>query len=192
MTPDEFISTIAPYAVEDAKKTRVLPSLTLAQAILESNWGRSGLAVDGKNLFGIKGKGGSYSTKEFVNGAWVTVVAGFRHYLSWAGSIADHSALLTQNKRYAAVIATTDYKVAARAIQAAGYATDPQYANKLINLIEQHRLYQYDKAVLTLEKKDAEAIIKSLQLLWGMTKDPKQQAEIHRQADIVGKAAGIR
>lgn len=134
-------------------KSRVLASLTMAQAILESGWGKSGLAVRGCALFGIKAtstwKGKVYNSKtqECYDGkTYVTVDACFRAYNSWEESIADHSAFLTGMARYAAVIGERDYKKACHAIKAAGYATAPDYADSLIRLIEQCGLTQHDTA----------------------------------------------
>lgn len=152
MTNTEFITRVARIARGDA---RVLPSLTIAQAILESGWGRSGLTVRANALFGIKatkswkGKVYSANTKECYNGIdFVDEVAVFRAYDSWEDSVADHTKFLCDNKRYKAVIGETDYKKACKAIKAAGYATDPGYAEKLIQLIEKYKLYEYD-GVLT-------------------------------------------
>ncbi len=153
-----FIDKIAAYAVEDMKKTRVPASLTIAQAILESNWGKSGLTQKGGNLFGIKGKGPAGSvtmpTKEFVGGNWITIGAAFRAYNNWGESIADHSALIlngTRDKpnRYHGVLGA-DYKTAAHEIWKGGYATDPSYPKKLIQLIEKYDLHKYD----TIEEED--------------------------------------
>ncbi|MGZ9585186.1 glycoside hydrolase family 73 protein [Paenibacillus marinisediminis] len=152
MKPNEFISRISAYAVADMRRTGVPASLTIAQAILESAWGESGLTKSGNNLFGIKGAGtagsGTYSTKEHVNGKWVTIDAQFRHYHNWGESIADHSKLIlagTSDKpnRYHGVLGA-DYKTAAYAIRAGGYATDPEYPQLLIRLIEQYKLYEFD------------------------------------------------
>nr|WP_285854640.1 glucosaminidase domain-containing protein [Brevibacillus borstelensis] len=162
MTQQEFIAKIAPAAVADMRKTRVPASLTIAQAILESNWGKSGLTQQGNNLFGIKGTGpaGSVSmpTTEYVSGKPVKVNANFRKYNSWAESIADHSALIlkgTRDKptRYHGVLGA-DYKTACIEIWKGGYATDPAYPQKLIALIERHGLAQYDvdKSQKTVDK----------------------------------------
>ena len=70
----------------------------------------------------------------------------FRAYGSWAESVADHSDLLSRNARYKAVIGEQDYKAACRAIAAAGYATDPKYADKLVQIIETYALTAYDSA----------------------------------------------
>lgn len=148
-----FIERVGALAAEDMQKSGVLASLTIAQAILESGWGKSGLTVKANALFGIKAgtswKGRVYSTKtqECYDGVnFTTVTALFRAYGSWEESVADHSALLTGAARYKDVIGERDYKTACRAIKAAGYATDPQYADKLIRLIESYGLTAYDGA----------------------------------------------
>lgn len=149
-TRKEFIDKIAPLAMADAQITQILPSLTIAQALLESNSGNSTLTTQANALFGIKaagswrGKVWDGRTTEYYNGQKTTITAGFRAYDSWADSILDHSMLLTNNKRYSKVIGEKDYKKACQAIAAAGYATDPSYASKLINLIETYGLNQYD------------------------------------------------
>jgi hypothetical protein len=145
----DFIARIAPLAMADQHQTNVLASITIAQAILES---ASGGSAPGNNLFGIKGRGQKLDTKEFVNGEWVTIKAGFRVYDSWSDSIHDHSNFLLDNARYARSgfferCMALDYKGAAQALQKAGYATDPQYAAKLISLIEDYKLWQYDLEV---------------------------------------------
>ncbi|WP_136604681.1 glycoside hydrolase family 73 protein [Paenibacillus dokdonensis] len=152
MTKAEFIATIAPCAVKDMQATGVPASLTIAQAALESGWGSSGLTKQANNLFGIKGSGTAGSctmpTKEYVNGKQITVNAAFRAYHNWSESVADHSKLIlngTKDKpmRYHGVL-NADYKTAAAEIRKGGYATDPNYTQLLINIIEQYKLYQYD------------------------------------------------
>lgn len=147
-----FIERVGKLATADMQSSGILASLTIAQAILESRWGKSGLTVGANALFGIKAtsawKGKVYNckTKECYDGKNCTVVDGcFRAYSSWEDSIKDHSAFLTGLSRYSAVVGETDYKKACKAIHAAGYATDPNYANKLINIIEQYGLTAYDK-----------------------------------------------
>ena len=146
-----FLEEIGALASEDMRESGILASLTTAQAILESGWGLSGLAVKGNALFGIKAakswKGRVYNaqTQECYDGISMTTVdAVFRAYGSWEESIADHSALLTGAARYKAVVGERDYRKACHAIQEAGYATDPKYAEKLIELIEAHGLTEYD------------------------------------------------
>ena len=146
-----FIERVGAMAAGDMKESRILASLKIAQAILESGWGRSTLTVHANNLYGIKasaswrGRTFSAQTLEFYDGITpTTITALFRAYGSWQESIADHSALLTGLTRYRAVVGETDYNKAARAVHAAGYATDPRYADKLIRLIEMYRLCLYD------------------------------------------------
>ncbi|MDE1548165.1 glucosaminidase domain-containing protein [Jeotgalibaca caeni] len=171
---DDFISKISPYAVEDSVTSGILPSITIAQGALESAWGLSGLALDANNLFGIKAstdwKGKVYNviTREYADpvkdkngkvikeGYWYNVVAPFRHYNNWLESIRDHGNFFTgtewRRNNYRHVIGEKDYRKAAQALQDAGYATDPSYANKLISIIETYQLNKYDQVpVLSAE-----------------------------------------
>ncbi|CQH66984.1 prophage LambdaSa04%2C mannosyl-glycoprotein endo-beta-N-acetylglucosamidase [Streptococcus agalactiae] len=127
----------------------ILPSVSAAQAILESGWGESLLAqYPIHNLYGIKassdwkGKRVDLPTQEFIDGKFVTVAATFRKYDSWEESIKDHTLFVSENDwrrlHYQNVLAEEDYKKACLALQVAGYATDPQYGSKLITLIETH------------------------------------------------------
>ena len=143
----DFITWVAPMAVADMKKNGILASLTIAQAILESGWGTSELALYAKALFGIKAdsrwSGPTYSkpTQEY-NSIWV--MGTFRAYGCWEESINDHSLFLRTGTRYTAVIGERDYKKACRAIHQAGYATGADYADKLIKLIETYGLAAFD------------------------------------------------
>ena len=143
--------------IEEVKRnipsnTKILPSVIVAQAILESARGTSELARKANNLFGIKGNynGQSYTvkTKEYLNGKWTTVNAAFKKYPSYRESIIDHGNFFTSTpwraQNYQRVLNAKDYKTQAKALQACGYATDPQYANKLINLIETNNLSSLD------------------------------------------------
>ena len=146
-----FINKLAPLAVADYKISKVLPSLTIAQSILESGWGESELAVKANNLFGIKadarwsGKVYSTETKEYYDSSNTptTITTNFRAYDNWEGGIKDHSEFL-QADRYSKVINAKDYKTACEEGYKAGYATDPNYTSKLIKLIEDYKLYEYD------------------------------------------------
>lgn len=178
MLASDFIAKIASYAVADMLNTRIPASLTIAQAILESNWGESGLTKQGNNLFGIKGVGtagsGEYRTAEYnPDGSKYYIMAKFRHYNNWGESIADHSKLIlngTRDKptRYHGVLGA-DYKTAAHAIRAGGYATDPNYPNLLISLIEKYELYKYDEegveeGMTTAEKEAFEKLQKIVEV----------------------------
>lgn len=153
MNKKDFISKIAPLAVKDMKETNIAASLTIAQAALESAWGGSGLTITGNNLFGIKGKGTAGScnmlTTEFVKGKPIKVNAFFRAYHNWGESISDHSKLILNgvswNRDFYKGVIGKRGADAARAIAAAGYATDPKYAEKLISIMNEWNLYQYDE-----------------------------------------------
>ncbi|WP_332888805.1 glycoside hydrolase family 73 protein [Paenibacillus selenitireducens] len=116
MKASDFIAKIVPHAVRTMHQTGVPASLTIAQAILESSWGDSGLTRKGNALFGIKGSGpagsGLYKTKEFVNGKWIEIMAPFRHYHDWGESVDDHAKLnitgtRDKPKRYHGVLVLT-------------------------------------------------------------------------------------
>jgi flagellum-specific peptidoglycan hydrolase FlgJ len=142
-----FIDRVGKSA--QASGASVLPSLAISQAILESGWGKSELAQKANALFGIKAgtawKGPHYEKKtgEHIDGKQVEITAAFRAYGSWEESIADHAALL-RGSRYKAVQGERDHKKACRAVHAAGYATAPDYADKLIRLVEQYGLTAWD------------------------------------------------
>lgn len=149
----DFIKKLVPVAQKVDKGTKLLPSITIAQACLESNYGQSDLAQKYNNLFGVKGTSNTTSavmtTKEYTNGKWVTVKARFQIYDSYEASIRAHNRLFqegtTWNKnQYKDVLNAKNYPEQAKALVTDGYATDPDYATKLINLIEQFNLNQYD------------------------------------------------
>jgi len=148
----EFIDTVGHAAQRSMKTTRVPASVTVAQAILESDWGRSRLARQGNNLFGIKalGTGGpagvvSMATWEHEDGDDIVVEARFKAYYTLEESIDDHGRFFTRNRRYtSALTVAEDARAFASAIQDAGYATDPGYASKLIKLMERYDLYRFD------------------------------------------------
>ncbi|WP_076459618.1 glycoside hydrolase family 73 protein [Limosilactobacillus caccae] len=148
-----FIQQVAPEAQAMQNTYHVYASITIAQAILESQWGRSQLASEYHNLFGIKGTGSNsklMTTKEHVDGHWVVIKGRFRVYDSWSDSIKDHTRLMlngtdTNHQNYERVVNAKNYEEAARALQDCGYATDPDYADKLINVIKTYKLYNYDK-----------------------------------------------
>lgn len=153
ISKEEFIERVAPYAQELQASYGVLPSIIVGQAILESNWGQSQLAAKYNNLFGIKAYGNqkkvNLETKEFVNEVWIVIQGDFRVYNTWEESMDDHTRLFINGvswnpKLYDKVLLATNYKEAANALQQAGYATDPTYAEKVIGVIESFQLYRYD------------------------------------------------
>jgi len=144
---DNFINKIAPHAVVAMKDHGILASLTIAQAILESSWGKASI---GNNIFGIKaspnwkGKTKTVNTHEYINGKKVAVDAEFRDYDSIEDSIKDHTRLFVRLDRYKAIIGEKDYKLATVFVQRAGYATDPNYSEKLVSLIQMYKLNRFD------------------------------------------------
>jgi flagellum-specific peptidoglycan hydrolase FlgJ len=152
MTPAEFIAALAPGAVACMQKTRIPASFTIAQAALESGWCHSALAYDAKNLFGVKadpswhGEMIAMQTREYQKGQWVTVPAKWRKYPTWEACIEDHAGFLLYNPRYhLAFEHCGDVEAFVQAIAKAGYATDPQYAAKIISIIHSHDLKRFDK-----------------------------------------------
>lgn len=147
---EKFINLIKDGAIQGWQDYKILPSLTIAQAILETGWGGSSV---GNNLFGIKankdwkGKTILKKTREYVNGKKIYIDAYFRNYDNIYESLKDRFELL-QKPRYKKVIGVEDYKIACNEIWKAGYATDPEYPNKLIRIIEQYSLNQYDKQAM--------------------------------------------
>lgn len=139
----QYISTYKDMAVEQMKRHGVPASITLAQGILESNAGRSILAVNANNHFGIKI--GSSWTGDYIIKSDDRPDDKFRKYRSVAESYEDHSVFL-QKQRYASLfqLDPKDYAGWAYGLKAAGYATNPQYPTLLINLIETYGLYAYD------------------------------------------------
>ncbi len=145
----DFINRVGQAAMQD--KSGVFPSITIAQAILESGWGKSTLASQYNNLFGIKsgGWGGrvvNISGREYTGDGWNSVPSYFRVYSSFEESIADHSAFLRQNSRYTAggVFSARNYVDQAYAIQNSGYASDPNYASTLVSIIQTYNLDAFD------------------------------------------------
>lgn len=167
-----FINKIYPHAVEDMKQSKILASLTIAQAILESGWGESKLAKEYNNLFGIKkGDGWNGETISSNGSEW-------RVYDSWLGSIKDHSELL-KKPRYVKVIQAKDYKTACEEVRLAGYCTESDYSQKLIRLIEQYDLAKYD----TVEDTEQEVIDLELYRVRKTWEDAKSQIGAYRVLD---------
>ncbi|HWG99814.1 MAG TPA: sporangiospore maturation cell wall hydrolase GsmA [Pilimelia sp.] len=154
-TAEEFIARMAGPARQSMRKYRVPASVTIAQAILESGWGRSGLARRDHNFFGIKcfGTPGahalgcrSYATSECGRGKCWRTTATFRAYRDAAGSLADHGHFLVVNPRYRPAFKHTgDANRFAREIHKAGYATSPTYATNLIGIMKRYDLYRFDR-----------------------------------------------
>lgn len=151
MRPEEFLKQLIP-AAQACQHTHGIPaSFTLAQAILESGWGSSLLAREVRNLFGVKadrswrGPVHTMETKEYVKGKPVMVQARWRAYRTWEECLEDRAAFFVKNQRYARCFQEKTGEGWAYAAAAAGYATDPDYAKKLINIMRKRNLSQYDQ-----------------------------------------------
>ena len=148
---EEFFIRLSPYAQEVSKSHGVRTSLLLAQAALESNWGESQLAQESNNYFGIKSKDGrEYPTTEFRESEWEEIKSSFKEYDTVYDSVLDYANLLKKgtswdSEIYQGVIQADTYQEAAHALTDAGYATDPQYAEKIIEVIEQYELNELDE-----------------------------------------------
>lgn len=142
----DFVDRMLPHARQASQATGVPPHLMLGQAALESGWGKREIRMaDGStsyNLFGIKanpgwnGKVAEVMTTEYKNGVAYKQVEKFRAYSSYAEAFQDHANMIGKNPRYAEVLQQGgDVAGMAQAIQKAGYATDPNYADKLASVM---------------------------------------------------------
>ena len=157
LTPEQFIAAAVPGARQGRRQYGVPASVTIAQAILESGWGRSGLAAVDRNYFGIKCQNGGYGT--LANGCHVyqtteCTKAGvcfatsdaFRTYATMAHSFRDHGNFLRVNSRYKLAFGyVDDANKFIWQVWKAGYATDPNYYVKITSLMAKYNLYQYDR-----------------------------------------------
>ena len=146
ITVDEYINTYKDLAISEMQRSGIPASITLAQGILESGNGNSRLAVVGNNHFAIKCHG--WEGKEIFEDDDKKGEC-FRHYKNASESYIDHTDFLMSRSRYAFLFdyQSTDYKSWANGLRKAGYATDPKYPQKLIDIIERYDLHQYDTGV---------------------------------------------
>lgn len=142
-----YIEQYKQFAIDEMRTTGIPASITLAQACLESDDGNSWLVNEANNHFGIKC--GSTWTGEKVYKDDDNPNDCFRKYASAKESFIDHSSYLLNTKRYEPLfkLDSKDYKGWARGLKDAGYATNPQYADMLIKIVEDFQLYQYDETV---------------------------------------------
>ena len=142
-----FISQVAPGAIAMQSRYGIPAAVTIAQAIDESGWGQSALAIRDHNLFGIKGTGPAGTdllpTQEYQNGQYVSVTAPFRVYHNVAESIADHGKLLATCSSYQHAMADRHLPDAFAADLTGVYATDPNYGSNLIAIMRLYNLYQF-------------------------------------------------
>jgi LysM repeat protein len=145
ISKNDYIETWKETAVQNMIQYGIPASITMAQGILESSYGNSDLATEANNHFGIKCHN-SWTGKKFYHDDDKKDEC-FRKYTKAAESYKDHSVFLTSYTRYAFLfqLSKTDYKAWARGLKKAGYATNPQYANLLIEAIETNNLAQLDQ-----------------------------------------------
>ncbi len=144
-----YIKTHKDLAVKTANKYGLYPSVILAQSALESNFGESKLSSEYNNYFGVKSnnpdEGVNLNTKEFIEGKETEVLESFKRYKSVEESFDSYGKLISQASRYRDVVSAKNYKEAAYNIQYAGYATDPNYGDKIISVIERYGLDELDR-----------------------------------------------
>lgn len=146
-----YIERFAPLAVDEMHRVGIPASVKLAQAVVESNAGRSTLAAQSNNHFGIKcknyWKGQSYYHKDDdLDDKGKLMESCFRAYSNIESSFIDHSNFLRTSPNYGKLflLDPTDYKGWATGLSSCGYATDKSYSDKLIRIIETYQLYRYD------------------------------------------------
>lgn len=165
-SPRAFIATLWPYAEQAARELGAQPQTLLAQAALESGWGQQMIQhADGRNsynLFGIKANAGwegaraTVSTLEYVDGIARRQRVAFRAYDSFAESFRDYVQFLRANPRYEQALKVTHNPAAfAQALQDAGYATDPRYAQKILGLLHSD---VFNGALASVQRVDTAAI----------------------------------
>ena len=155
-SPKSFVEHLLPMVKRVVQPLGLPPLAVLGQAALETGWGKQIIASADNtlshNLFGMKapshgvqlddqsGKSASaiqVRSKEYISGEWINPIENFRAYPDWSASIEDYANTITQSSRYAnAVKSQTDVGDYARALQASGYATDPNYADKIVRVVE--------------------------------------------------------
>lgn len=142
-----FVHKYKHIAIREMERTGIPASITLAQGILESGCGESELALNANNHFGIKchseWEGPTYTMDDDEEDEC------FRKYKTPEQSWIDHSDFLTSRPRYAGLFSlkSTDYRAWAKGLKAAGYATNPKYAELLIKIIEEEELYKFDRLI---------------------------------------------
>lgn len=165
---NNFIKTIGELARNEylSRDKWILPSVCIAQAILESGWN-----LKAKTLFGIKGAGLVASTSEYYNGHKVQIQASFKAYPNVSSSVVGYYDFLTKTPRYKLAICEPHYVKAVYALifttDGKPYATDPNYISKVISLIEKYNLTAYDSRDY-IPLKDTDEIVAEVILgIWG-------------------------
>lgn len=163
MKKQEFIENVASLVIaeNEYRKNPLFNSVVIAQACLETGYGKSSLMIKANAIFGIKAsktwKGKVYNskTKECYDGVTnVTIDACFRAYSSLADSISDYFDLICKNSRYKKAINSSSPEECIKAIKDGGYATDPKYVDSILKIIKSNKLEQYDRKEKESKKED--------------------------------------
>lgn len=164
-----FFNNLAPIVVNEyirrKGQKRLFPSTVLAMAALES-----GYNLNAETLFGIKGDGVILDTTEYINGEYVNVKDSFKAYPNISASVQGLYDLM-QWVHYDRATSCIDYEEECRMIQACGYATDPDYADKLINIVNNYQLTMFNNIEETEEPETHIYTVKSGDSLWNIIKD---------------------
>ena len=177
ITPEEYIQTYKDIAIREMKAHKIPASITLAQGLLESGAGNSALAREAKNHFGIKCHKGWEGDTYYMDDDEKNEC--FRKYDDVEQSFRDHSEFLCGRSRYSALfdLEITDYEGWAKGLKAAGYATNPKYAQLLIDRIKLYDLTQYDQIALgLLAESDVEPIDPEADEYFELAYSPKDKS----------------
>ena len=172
---DNFIKTVGTLARNEylGRDVWILPSVCIAQGALESGWN-----LEASSLFGIKGEGFTATTSEYYNGHYVEIEASFRAYPDVASSVVGYYDFLANTPRYANALNNPNYKDAVDKLihttDGAPYATDPEYINKIISIIEQYNLTEWDKKEVKPQLKPVDTVAREVIAgQWGNGEDRK-------------------
>ena len=183
MTAEQYIANFKDDAIKEMMMFNIPASITLAQGMLESGNGNSDLAVYANNHFGIKCHN-EWNGPSFIKDDDAKDEC-FRKYASALDSYTDHSNFLKTRSRYAPLfeLKQTDYKGWAKGLKKVGYATDPKYTRRLIDLIETYKLYEYDKAddrLFVKKEKEKKISTDNTKPLVKKAASPKNSEEVER------------
>ncbi len=161
ITVDEYVETYKSIAISEMRRSKIPASITLAQGILESEFGNSFLARKGRNHFGIKCHRSWRGARIYSDDDYKREC--FRKYKSHYASYIDHSNFLLKNGRYDKLfnLPLHDYSNWAKGLKKAGYASNPKYAGELISLIKRYDLYKFDSDTLSLQTNCKQQILAS-------------------------------
>lgn len=194
---NKFIQSILPYAIEQSKRTNIDPRIIVAQAALETGFGES---VPGNNLFGIKSHGQAggqvLPTNEVINGETVRVNDSFRTYNSPAESVAGYADFILENPRYADFRGAQGLEAQIAALQASGYATDPDYGRKVLAIARLISLPQAEapKPLTQIAKLNADrdaGLITPDQHARGMAKVASQLPDVDGEGSLRKEFVGL-